>query len=434
MNCKQCGQKLCKTSYTCVECGFDNTPEALMPPVEPVKRKSGLKIAIAIITCIALLASLAEAVHFGITGRLWPYPNDIYNKTNYTVSDDIAVQQHDTVVATFGEDTLTNGQLQIFYWMAVYTSLNNLENTNVKDPFNEQIYDKTTGKTWQQYYLEGALETWRQYQIFYNEAKKANFEIPKEYVEELDGLDEYLQENAEKSGIDTVEEFLVRKFGAGCTFEDYYRFMEMYYMSSLYFEETVNAMGVTDEEMEAYFKKNQESLEKAGYTKDKGILVDIRHILIQPHNDSIDPTDPSYVPSEEDWKNCEKEAQEIYDKWLNGERTEEYFAFLARMYTKDSNASAGGLYEKVMKGEMVESFDAWCFDESRQKGDTGLVKTKFGYHIMYFSDSELGWLYFCRKGVRAEKSNELWESTLANKSIGVNYGKIAMPYVKLTSS
>lgn len=430
MNCKQCGQKLCKTSYTCVECGFDNTPEALKPPVEPVKRKSGLKIAIAVITCIALLIGLAEAVHFGITGRLWPYPNDIYNKNNYTVSDEAAAQTHDTVVATLGEDTLTNGQLQMFYWMTVYTSLNNFENTNAKDPFNEQIYDKTTGKTWQQYYLESALETWRQYRILYNEAKKANYELSEEFAEELEGLDEYLEEAAKDAGI-TVEEFLKKKFGAGCTIEDYRYYMEMYYMSSLYFEDTVNAMGVTDEEMEAYFKKNQASLEKAGYTKEKGVLVDIRHILIQP---VVPENDPNYVITEEDWEACKKDAQDIYNKWLNGERTEEYFAFLARMYTKDSNGAEGGLYEKVMKGEMVESFDNWCFDESRQKGDTGLVKTKYGYHIMYFCDSELGWLYFSREGVRAEKANKLWVETLADKPIGVHYGRISMPYVKLTSS
>ena len=431
MNCKQCGQKLCKTSYTCVECGFDNTPEALKPPVEPVKKKNGLKIAIAIITCVALLLGLAEAVHYGITGRLWPYPNDIFKKSNYTVSDEAAALAHDTVVATLGEDTLTNGQLQMFYWMTVYTSLNNFENTNAKDPFNEQIYDKKTGKTWQQYYLESALETWREYRALYNEAKKANYQMAEEFVKELEDLDEYIEQAAKDAGFDNVEGFLKKKFGAGCTFEDYYYYMEMYYVSSLYFEDTVNAMGVTDEEIEANFKKNQASLEKAGYTKDKGILVDVRHILIQP----VVPEDNSnYVITEEDWEACKKDAQDIYDKWLNGERTEEYFAFLAKLYSKDGSSAEGGMCQKVQQGETVEAFDKWCFDESRQKGDTGLVKTKYGYHIMYFSGSMPGWQYFCRESARAEKANQLWVSVLENKPISVSYGRISMPYVKLTSS
>lgn len=33
---------------------------------------------------------------------------------------------------------------------------------------------------------------------------------------------------------------------------------------------------------------------------------------------------------------------------------------------------------------MVNSFSAWCFDSSRKAGDTAIVKSDFGYHIMYF--------------------------------------------------
>ena len=34
---------------------------------------------------------------------------------------------------------------------------------------------------------------------------------------------------------------------------------------------------------------------------------------------------------------------------------------------------------------MVEAFNDWCFDESRKAGDTGIVETDFGYHIIYFA-------------------------------------------------
>ena len=33
---------------------------------------------------------------------------------------------------------------------------------------------------------------------------------------------------------------------------------------------------------------------------------------------------------------------------------------------------------------MVNSFSAWCFDKDRKTGDTGIVMTDYGYHIMYF--------------------------------------------------
>ena len=33
---------------------------------------------------------------------------------------------------------------------------------------------------------------------------------------------------------------------------------------------------------------------------------------------------------------------------------------------------------------MVQAFNDWCFDSSRKAGDTGIVQTQYGYHVMYF--------------------------------------------------
>ena len=46
----------------------------------------------------------------------------------------------------------------------------------------------------------------------------------------------------------------------------------------------------------------------------------------------------------------------------------------------------GGLYASVSRGQMVDEFEAWCFDEARAAGDTGIVydSTYDGYHVMYF--------------------------------------------------
>ena len=33
---------------------------------------------------------------------------------------------------------------------------------------------------------------------------------------------------------------------------------------------------------------------------------------------------------------------------------------------------------------MVQEFNDWCFDAARKPGDTAVVKTTYGYHIMYF--------------------------------------------------
>ena len=106
--------------------------------------------------------------------------------------------------------------------------------------------------------------------------------------------------------------------------------------------------------------------------------VNVRHALIAPEK----AEDGSI--SDEAWANAEAKANEIYDGYLAGETTEEAFAELAKEHSADGNAAQGGIYENVKKGQMVPTFNDWCFDEARQPGDSGIVKTPYGYHLMYF--------------------------------------------------
>lgn len=71
--------------------------------------------------------------------------------------------------------------------------------------------------------------------------------------------------------------------------------------------------------------------------------------------------------------------------------TEYSFALLAEEYSEDpgsvssgSGEAFGGLYEAVPLGQMVEGFENWAIDGSRKYGDTGLVESEYGYHIMFF--------------------------------------------------
>ena len=49
---------------------------------------------------------------------------------------------------------------------------------------------------------------------------------------------------------------------------------------------------------------------------------------------------------------------------------------------------------------MVKEFEEWCFAKERNPGDHGLVKTQYGYHVMYFVESEEIWARYCRAGIQ----------------------------------
>lgn len=101
----------------------------------------------------------------------------------------------------------------------------------------------------------------------------------------------------------------------------------------------------------------------------------VRHILIEP----AESDDETVAKAE-----AEIRAQEILDEYLAGEQTEDAFAALAKEHSADSTADDGGLIENIYPGQMVEPFEDWCFDASRKAGDTGIVESDYGFHIMYY--------------------------------------------------
>ena len=37
---------------------------------------------------------------------------------------------------------------------------------------------------------------------------------------------------------------------------------------------------------------------------------------------------------------------------------------------------------------MIAGFDEWCFDKNRKPGDTDIIETESGYHVMYFVETQ----------------------------------------------
>lgn len=127
---------------------------------------------------------------------------------------------------------------------------------------------------------------------------------------------------------------------------------------------------------ETYVYKNSNSrtvylLTKAPY-RDESESRSVRHILISKD---------SYEKDED----AKKKAEEVLAEYNKGDKTAEAFGKLADKYTEDPGSkTTGGLYSNFTKGEMVKEFEEWSFDKKRKEGDTEIVKTDYGYHIMYF--------------------------------------------------
>ena len=75
---------------------------------------------------------------------------------------------------------------------------------------------------------------------------------------------------------------------------------------------------------------------------------------------------------------------------------------------------------------MVEAFNDWCFDENRQTGDHGLVKTQYGYHIMYLVDSREGINSKVEYLVQSQNAYAKMETLVEQNPMTVDYKSIVL--------
>ena len=364
-------------------------------------------------------------------------PDDVTCKGSYTVSDEEVKAANGEAVATAGDSTLTNGQLQILYWRSVqnfyaqygtYAQYFGLDHTQSMDT---QVCGVADGLTWEQYFLQDALNNWTIFEAVAQQAREAGFQMSDENREQMNTMEEGLLETATNNGFTDITAMIARNFGAGATLEDYKSFWEMYFLSSDYYNEITGSFAPTAEEIAEYFNTHEAEYADNGLDKTTS-SVDVRHILILPEGATIETVTTEEF-SDEAWAAGEQKAQEILDQWLSGDKTEDSFATLANENSADTGSNTnGGLYSGVTEGQMVEAFNDWCFDSSRQVGDYGIVKTQYGYHIMYFCGSQLLWESQAESDLLAQLSNDFINNAVEAADVKIDYSAIKLGVVDMT--
>lgn len=442
-------------------------PQQPAPEETTVIGKPGIqatpgKIALAAAAVAVLLAVLVALVVYGVKGNQKPEetvpatettvaateapettpatipadgnPDDVTCKGSYTVTDEEALANRDAVVASVDGKELTNGVLQVYYWRAVQDFLSNYGayaayfGLDYTKPLDTQM-SMEGDITWQQYFLSVGLNNWHQVQAMGLEAEQAQVGIGQEDQKYLDNMRSSLEETASQYGV-TVEDLLNSNFGPGADFEDFKTYQRDYCLGVPYYYTQCDKLIPTEQELEDYFAAHEESYNQNSITRD-GVLVDVRHILIMPEGGTTGE-DGSTTYSEEEWKTCQQKAEDILSQWSVGDKTEESFAQLANEHSTDGGSNTnGGLYENVTVGQMVQEFNDWCFDASRKPGDTGLVKTQFGYHVMYFSASRPQWRTYAQQDWTTEQTTALLEGMTKNHPIQVFYDQIQLGLVSM---
>lgn len=438
MNCKFCGEEVSEEHKFCPYCGKNMYGEET-----PEQKKKVWPLVLAIVGAVVALSALATVLltALGVINikSLLPRANDIFAKDSYMVEDDKAANKSDVVVASIGGKELTNIQLQIYYRMQVmdflsyYGSYASQIGLDTSKPLSEQTSYFDDTMTWEQYFLDIAIDTWQNYQALALVAEENGHTLGEEWQESLDALPEDLKSQAEEGEYESVDAMLEDIIGPGCNQENYMEYVQLVYLSNDYYSTQYDKLTPTEEEAEAYFTENADSFEEQGITKESGLISSVRHILIAPEGGTKDEETGLTTYTDAELAAALEKAEKVLSEWENGEATEESFSKLVPTYTDDTgSASTGGLYEDIAPGSnYVEEFLAWSIDMNRKTGDTAIVKTEFGYHIMYFVEGEPQWLNTAVTQLTSERTTAMIEEAEAKWPMEINYKKIALAELDL---
>ena len=331
--------------------------------------------------------------------------NDVTALGSYSITE--AAPHDETMSAVIavdadGEPVMTNSTLQMAYWleffnfMAQYGSYAAYFGLDPNLPLSEQP-SMAENRSWEQYFLEAATTGYAQQYALYCAAVAEGYTISADEQATLDDIFDpngSIAQGAAESGFATAEEYLQDTFGPGVDLQDYHDYVEVCitansYYSALSEKSTAEAENADEATLSAYYDDHADAFAENKVQKVNNVSV--RHILITPEGEK-DPTTGDYTA--EAWTAAQEAANEIYARWQN-DPTEDNFAALANEKSADPGSNTeGGLCEDFDTATMVTEFSEWSFDPARAYGDSGIVKTGYGYHIMFFvgQTETKGWM------------------------------------------
>ena len=154
----------------------------------------------------------------------------------------------------------------------------------------------------------------------------------------------------------------------------------------------------------------------------------VRHILVAfPEDEETGETKELTTSEKATYK---AKAQEILDEYLKNP-TEENFANLAKEKTEDPGSKDnGGLYEDLNADtSFVEPFKDWYLDASRKAGDTGIIETDYGYHVMYYSKATgVTWSENVKSMILSEAIEKLYAENVDVITNSINVNSLALKW------
>lgn len=128
--------------------------------------------------------------------------------------------------------------------------------------------------------------------------------------------------------------------------------------------------------------------------------------------------------SKEELETAEKAAEEA----LAEISSEEDMIAMSEELLESKAVAEATIYENVSRGSMVAPFEDWIYDTENQPGDTAVVQTSFGFHVMYLVErsEEPIWYIDVQNILQSEAFAEETEELLEDERFDVSLNSLGI--------
>jgi len=230
-------------------------------------------------------------------------------------------------------------------------------------------------QTWGDFIKESAQKQLQDVYILTNYAAAAGVTTTAADQTTIDSFYASVQTNADSFSM-SADEYLTTLYGASVNKASLDPIIARYLLASDYMSSLQGVYTFTDAEMQTFYTANKDTY------KDIDVPT-VRHILFLAPVGASGYTDAT--PDEL------AKAKALAEATLAKIKTYDDMVTIGDAAFADGSALESAEYS-VAVGSMVTSFEDWCYDAARKPGDTGIVQSEYGYHVMYYVKTQKDWV------------------------------------------
>jgi hypothetical protein len=236
-----------------------------------------------------------------------------------------------------------------------------------------QIYDRTTGETWSEFFREMALEQMKSDNKIYVEAQKAGFKLSDTDKTNMEADISSMKSNSTTNGYTTFNAYLKAAYGKSMNEAAFRKNVERSYIITSYTTYMHDSFKYTPADIESYYTQNKDSLDIFTY---RYFMVNAADVKQTDY-----PDDTAYQAAKDAALAASGDKAAAYAAAITDEQS---FITAARDYDAETYKDDSST-QKVYKGELLGStYGTWMKDASRKFGDVSTFKSTTGYYVVFY--------------------------------------------------